>query len=990
MRAEVCMRAYVIAALIAGQVVPKAMAQDPPCRWITVRDGLPSNHVYWSMQDHEGWMWFGTDAGAARYDGHRFEVFNSSNGAADNEILKLIEDSRGRVWFLTLNGELSFWWKGRMHNASTDPGLAHLRLKQGICSFQEHTDGSLWFGGHGQEVLRLSADLTRSECYDLGELMNTRSNVLLYPGDGASPRILSGKLVLRLVHGRFVVQDRITDPPGDVFLTSRLPALGWVVTTKNGLARLEHLDEPLPVTTGVPRSTPRWISADNSGGLWWSLLHGGLVRTFWNGHALEGERTSFANELIASLYEDKDGNHWIATSTHGVGFITSQQRQLHWYPASSGSGPEGIMSTLVTPKGKLLCGTDRGHLLIMDDGGLVPLAGSEPLRDKGRILCMAVDGDRIWTAQDGAVHMFLLDRDPIRLTPVLFKLEGDPADDQGWLGGSKSIAVGPDGSVAGCFNTIYRFEHQGKSWSTTMSATALASSSRIYAPFFDTQGDLWYDRENRLHRVHEGREMEYPELDTLLRVRITDIVGIDANTIAVSSAGSGVTILRNGAVIARLTRASGLVSDQCRQLAVRNGRLLVATDRGASIVPLPVGSAPFQSWSLANGLPTNDILSVEGDSANIYLGTGDGLVVLPCSIDERTGPPPTLTYAALSYGDTIFQPGSYVEIPYGTGRVSLRAFTPWFGDPTLLEYAFKTANDAPWQSCANGAVTLASWGSGDMVMRMRARRSGSDWCAPITLTLHVEPPWYLRTWVHVIAVLLGLSIALLFVSAFIRHRYRRALAHLEKERALTDERIRIAEDMHDDLGADLSHLLMMTRLAREDKPGSKALLEHIEQLSDHMVQKIDDIVWSLDPRSDTVAATLDHLHQRAGTQCERTGIAFHGSLGTDPRERQLGAGQRRDLQMAMKELLTNAIKHGKRSGVHLWSFVQEHGLRIELQHDVRTGPRDGPRHPRIGRGMENMQRRLARHGGQLEGPRRSDRGFTWTITLPLERAERTR
>src|SRR6476469_4346663 len=77
----------------------------------TMHDGLPSEIVYCAIQDHQGYMWFGTDAGACRFDGQHFQNFTTKDGLSDNEILNLFEDSQGRLWFLTLNGKLCYFYK---------------------------------------------------------------------------------------------------------------------------------------------------------------------------------------------------------------------------------------------------------------------------------------------------------------------------------------------------------------------------------------------------------------------------------------------------------------------------------------------------------------------------------------------------------------------------------------------------------------------------------------------------------------------------------------------------------------------------------------------------------------------------------------------------------------------------------------------------------------------------------------------------------------
>src|SRR4030095_10622862 len=92
-----------------------SFGQSPVYKNYTVNDGLPSQVVYCALQDAEGYMWFGTDAGASRFDGHSFQNFTIKDGLTDNEILGMNLDSKGRVWFITLNGKLCYFFKGEIH-----------------------------------------------------------------------------------------------------------------------------------------------------------------------------------------------------------------------------------------------------------------------------------------------------------------------------------------------------------------------------------------------------------------------------------------------------------------------------------------------------------------------------------------------------------------------------------------------------------------------------------------------------------------------------------------------------------------------------------------------------------------------------------------------------------------------------------------------------------------------------------------------------------
>ncbi|MEM9025092.1 MAG: two-component regulator propeller domain-containing protein, partial [Bacteroidota bacterium] len=77
---------------------------EPALRHYAVDDGLPSSEVYHAMQDSRGFMWFGTDHGAVRFDGTRFRVYTTADGLPDNTVFGAYEAKDGKVWFYTYSG----------------------------------------------------------------------------------------------------------------------------------------------------------------------------------------------------------------------------------------------------------------------------------------------------------------------------------------------------------------------------------------------------------------------------------------------------------------------------------------------------------------------------------------------------------------------------------------------------------------------------------------------------------------------------------------------------------------------------------------------------------------------------------------------------------------------------------------------------------------------------------------------------------------------
>ena len=113
----------------------KSQVVSPSFRHFTTEDGLPSSEVYSVIQDKKGNLWFGTDRGAARYDGYSFRTFTYKDGLMDNTVFKFSEDSKGRLWMLTFSCQLFYYENDSVyayHNNDKLTAIAENRVPFGF------------------------------------------------------------------------------------------------------------------------------------------------------------------------------------------------------------------------------------------------------------------------------------------------------------------------------------------------------------------------------------------------------------------------------------------------------------------------------------------------------------------------------------------------------------------------------------------------------------------------------------------------------------------------------------------------------------------------------------------------------------------------------------------------------------------------------------------------------------------------------------------
>jgi signal transduction histidine kinase len=276
-------------------------------------------------------------------------------------------------------------------------------------------------------------------------------------------------------------------------------------------------------------------------------------------------------------------------------------------------------------------------------------------------------------------------------------------------------------------------------------------------------------------------------------------------------------------------------------------------------------------------------------------------------------------------------------------------------------------------------------GAGDYTLRIAGSALAGGWTGTsASLPIHVDHYLWQRPWFW--PLLAGGTVALLGGAGLMlwRQRMQRRIERLAAQHTLEKDRARIARDMHDDLGARLTRISLLTALAEReitagDAPAAQTHVGQLSGLAREVVGAIDEIVWAVDPGNDT----LDHL----GTYlCRFADEFFAGSpvrcrFGIPPvlPAVPLGAEVRHNLFLAVKEALNNIAKHAGPCEARLELQAAGGVLCIDIS-DNGTGFYADP--GLSGNGLRNMERRLHDIGGECE-VNASDMGTRVTLRWPL-------
>ena len=257
------------------------------------------------------------------------------------------------------------------------------------------------------------------------------------------------------------------------------------------------------------------------------------------------------------------------------------------------------------------------------------------------------------------------------------------------------------------------------------------------------------------------------------------------------------------------------------------------------------------------------------------------------------------------------------------------------------------------------------------------------------------PPWWTLSRVLWMAGALGLmALAAFGWVAVLRRQVAERTRQLEiqiqqrqraeRQREIEQERSRVAHDLHDDLGAGLTEVNMLSSLVKSPTTSADEKQRYLDDLTEtarRMVTSLDEIVWAVNPRNDTISSLASYFGSYAQRLLDLAGVSCGLDIAEELPEHPLDPKFRQEVFFAFKEALTNVVRHARATRVWLRISVREQCLVVEVADD---GQGFNLAEPRAGSdGLANMKERLRALGGRCEIISNANEGTTVRLSVPL-------
>jgi len=975
-------------------------------RHFGVSGGLPHRSVTSIDQDARGFLWLGTPQGLARFDGHSFMVLTSADGLSGDAIRGVAADTEGMLWVLYVNGTLEI----------LDP----LSLK--VTPLAEHL---------GQLPADAVGAVTSLTTLGDGTVVFTQNRHLFWYHDRApglgSYRVDCAGVVdqVRSDVGRQVWCTCHTDPGAEWPVRLSRIDLGPPGVGRPARATLQ-LPDPIAAVglRGVDRFERKPTDAPGS---YVKVQAGGPLRDCW----IPADDTTGASTQRPSLIitEPEARDAFRMQLFPGLWLVDLKIKAMRAGDDPTAAPVVFDLASYFTEEGLVGMHVFRDRLGNVWVGGEYGLLKVSLRKDRFQRFLWNGNGDRVG---EHRIRGMLVHGNTLHVnteTTGYWELDaytgetrnrdaashfrgGMISDEKNGLWRTRTSEVLHQGSDGTVDRRITTSEGNYDTWTALLLddgslligtimglriASASTSSSQLVA-----SGDVELDQAWVAHMVKS--DQGHTLVCTNAGLFEVDAQGKVLDRWWTGAAKNGPTHFPTDDI-----RYAHRDTDGTYWLATGSQGLL-HWDRAA---------ATLRAFSKQHGIPTASIHAIYPDSrANFWLPTDNGLVRFDPStghvkvftttdgisfnefnrLAHTQGPDGRLYFGGIN-GITIFHPdhllqpseigtaplviktikvqrheddrsqdltmdhlqGSTISLRPKDRFITIEFALLSYEDAALLNYAWRISGiDEQWNTQREPYLRFTTLPYGDHVVCIKAQDAEGRWSEEISIPIQVIRPVHLR-WYFLLLCALALAGA---VYGVVRYRERQL-------RQVIRMRDRIANDLHDEVGSNLSSIVLFSTAVGKHSEVlpeyANTMLQRMKDNSKRAMESMNDIVWSVNSGHDSMEDLVDRMRAYAEPVCEAAGIELDFELNAGPLTRKIAMEQRKNLYLIFKEAVSNAVRHGRCERIAVSLRLVNGVIELVVDDDGTGIPTEAaPGGSLGGNGLGNMLRRAREIGGSVQ------------------------
>ncbi len=763
-------------------MVCTVQAQKPSLRQYTVEDGLPSSEVYHVFQDSKGYIWMATNLGVSRFDGTNFRTFDMSDGLPQNTVFEIYEDDGGRVWFISFPFNLSYYQNGVIHKYKYNSVIEQIAFHGKVphkMNFRADKEGNIWFSLINSGYIHMVDHKGKVTNYPSTEEAGVYLSVTEMDGQLLTLQNARWKqsntisIKTKLNNNIVKLPVYYSDYSGGFFILDS-DKWGNIYLSQNEFLYTIHPDGSFNVKKFDKRLI--WIHNQDDQYLWIGFEVDGVMVYNINEMSNGPIDTFLAGQSVTSVLNDSEGGLWFSTSSSGVFYLPSQA--FFSYTMEEGLSGNNV-NELAIFKDKLYLTADDGYTLdVIDYDGVRQVNKLLDGNNKIRALktykdsCLFIGTEHFLYYYDGEKVKAFVNNHPylIKESAPLENFRYGIMDIYPVTGSDILMGLTQSLMQIKGGNVIYESSIDD---SLSIRVEAISQTKDKKFLLASTNG-LWTFDDSGFHYL--GND------NPLFKERITSIaVFPNSNDFVLGTKGAGLIISTNNKIY-RLTNHDGLTSNSITTLHISGNELWVGTNNGINVLPISdlLKNRPHPSviiFRKQHGIISNEINKIIGTESYIVIGTNKGLTIFSRSKFKPIARPPKIFIESISVmmKDTILQK-SY-SLKHDENFVKIKFAGIAFRDADAISYKYRLLGlNSGWNSTLNNELEFAFLPPGKYRFEVLAVNSvGMVSSYPACIEIIIRPPFWVTWWFNASVLLL---IILLAILAYSHTTYRQKKRHL--------------------------------------------------------------------------------------------------------------------------------------------------------------------------------------------------------------------
>jgi len=371
-------------------------------------------------------------------------------------------------------------------------------------------------------------------------------------------------------------------------------------------------------------------------------------------------------------------------------------------------------------------------------------------------------------------------------------------------------------------------------------------------------------------------------------------------------------------------------------------------------------------------LEFNHNAALKGPEGRIYFGGINGINGIDPSQVKTEKELPRIHLFNLYVSDTIFSKGIppdgiSLSLSRDAAHLHGSVYTSGYGDASDQGFSFLLEGyEKEWNTpAASPAFAYRNLPPGEYRLLVRYTDPFRTTGTPIPLlTVKVVPAFWQTLWFAALLTIAIIAITVFIVKKVQHFRYINRIKALEQEHAIEKERLRISKDMHDEVGASLTRISILSEIAksRQQEPDkTQKVIEQISEIAGDVVDELSEIIWAMNPKNDSLDSFAAYIRRYASTYLEATETLVSYNFPDPVAPLPMSAELRRNLFLTVKEAIHNVAKHADAKNLTITLQTDQKKLIIIIRDDGKGFSEELL--PGTGNGLGNMNRRMEDCGG---------------------------